>query len=166
MKMLIWSVVMPLAQGPLFTVHWNMFCPTPRPVMDVFGLLGLTMVPVPLTKVQVPTAGTMMELPAMVVVPLVVHKEMSGPAFAFGLPALKTRMRTRSFVSPFGHGPLLTDHRNSLIPTGKPVMVVVGLFGFVMVPPPLTSVHVPTAGAMTLLAAMVTMLGATGTQIL
>lgn len=75
-------------------------------------------------------------------------------------------MRTTSWVLPFGHGPLLTDHRNSLMPSGRPVICVVGLFGFTMVPPPDTRVHVPMAGAITLLPAMVTMSGAAGTQML
>ena len=85
---------------------------------------------------------------------------------AFGVPESKTDILTRSCVIPFGQGPLLTVQRNSLIPIGRPVICVVGLFGFVMVPPPDTSVHVPTAGAITLLPAMVTMFGATGTQML
>ena len=51
MKMLIWSVVIP-PQGPLSTVHWKMFWPTPRPVTLVVGLAGSVIVPVPLTRVH------------------------------------------------------------------------------------------------------------------
>ena len=120
----------------------------------------------PLTKVQRPVAGEAYALPAMVVVPFVVQSEISGPAFAIGVLLSNTNTRTTSLVNPSGHGPLLTVQRNSLMPRGSPVICVVGLFGFVMVPPPDTTVHVPTAGAMTLLAAMVTMFGATGTQML
>ena len=66
-------------------------------------------------------------------------------------------MLTWSEVTPFAHGPLVTVHSNTFSPTAKPVMLLVGLFGEVMVPEPLTSVHVPIAGKITLLPAMVTL---------
>ena len=50
--MVTWSVVTPLAQGPLFRVHWNTLAPTPRPVTPLDGVVGLVMVPVPLTRVH------------------------------------------------------------------------------------------------------------------
>jgi hypothetical protein len=52
---------------------------------------------------------------------------------------------------------------NTLIPTGNPVIALFGLFGDTMVPPPLTTVQVPTALATGLLAAMEMLL--TGVQI-
>ena len=124
------------------------------------------MVPVPLTKVHCPLAGTVIVLPAMVMVPLVVHSETSGPALATGFPASNTSTRTTSSVTPAGQGPLLTVQRNSLMPTPMVLICVVGLLGLTMVPLPLTTVQAPTAGKVTALAAMVTTLGATGTQML
>src|SRR5436190_13382867 len=165
--MLIWSVVIPFTQGPLSTVHWKMFCPTANPVTVVVGLLMFVIVPVPLTSVHEPTAGTITALPAMVAVPFTVHSDWSGPALAFGLPALYTLIRTMSNVIPLAQGPLFTVQRNSWIPTVRLVICVVGLFGFTMVPPdPLSIVHVPTAGEVTVLAFMNTMSGATGMQML
>ena len=52
-----WSVVMPFAQGPLFTVHWNTFAPTLRPLTAVNGEVAFANVPVPLTRVHAPVAG-------------------------------------------------------------------------------------------------------------
>ena len=72
--MLIWSVVIPV-QGPLSTLHWNMFWPTARPVTDVVGLFALVMVPVPLTKDHKPVAGDVMDEPAIVVLPLMLHND-------------------------------------------------------------------------------------------
>ena len=45
-----WSEVMPLAQGPLFNVHWNTLLPTPNPVTPEEGDVGELMVPEPLTR--------------------------------------------------------------------------------------------------------------------
>lgn len=54
-------------QGPLFTVQRNTLVPTAKPVIVVVGEDGLVIVPVPLVRVQVPVAGKINELPAMVV---------------------------------------------------------------------------------------------------
>ncbi len=78
-----WSVV-GAPHGPLFTVHWNTFVPIPRLVMVVVGEPGLVMVPLPLTNVQVPVAGNVTALPAMVAVVNGVQALWSGPAFATG----------------------------------------------------------------------------------
>ena len=63
-----WSVVMPLAQGPLFKVHWNTFVPMPRPVTPDEGDVGEAIVPEPLTSVHCPVAGAMGALPPKVAV--------------------------------------------------------------------------------------------------
>ncbi len=42
------------AQRPFNKVQRNVLGPTPRPVTPEVGLVGVVMVPVPLTKVQVP----------------------------------------------------------------------------------------------------------------
>ena len=44
-------------QGPLLTVHWKVFTPTPMPVIVVVGLPGVVMIPLPFTNVHVPVAG-------------------------------------------------------------------------------------------------------------
>ena len=67
-----WSLVMPFAQGPLFTVHWKTLAPMPRPAIAVVALVGDVMVPEPLTKVHVPVAGDVGALPVRVT-PFGVH---------------------------------------------------------------------------------------------
>lgn len=60
-------------------------------------------------------------------------------------------------------GPFVTVHWKVFVPTGSPVMEVVGEVGAVIVPPPLTNVHVPLAGVGAALAFIVTLLA--GVQI-
>src|SRR5690606_34134391 len=57
------SKVSPFAQVPLDTLQRNTFTPTGRLFTAVFGLLGVTKVPPPSTKVQRPEAGKMRLLP-------------------------------------------------------------------------------------------------------
>ena len=66
--MITWSDVIPFTQGPLLTVHWKMFSPTPRPVTVVLTAVGSVITPVPLTKVHKPVAGTVKALPVRVAV--------------------------------------------------------------------------------------------------
>ena len=145
------SSVRPLLQGPLLTVHLNLFTPTPKPVTPEVGLLDVVMVPLPDTSDHVPVAGKVKVLPANVAVLLPEQSSWSGPALATGLFWSNTRMRTWSCVLPLGHGPLLTDHRKMLSPTARPVICVVDEFGDTMVPVPLINVHVPVAGGIKLL---------------
>ena len=58
-------------------------------------------------------------------------------------------------VSGSAQGPFCTVQANTFTPTGRPVMLVFGSLGSVMVPPPLTRVHVPKAGTVTALPCMV-----------
>ncbi len=53
-----------------------------------------------------------------------------------------------SVVRLGSHGPLLTVHWKMCSPTVSPVTALAGSFGSRMLPVPLTSVHVPMAGAM------------------
>ena len=48
-----------LEQVPLVIVHWKTFAPVPKAVTVVVGLVGVVIVPLPLTKDQspVPTDG-------------------------------------------------------------------------------------------------------------
>lgn len=135
-----------MAQGPLLTVHWNTLAPIPRPVTVVVGLLAVVMVPEPLTKVHWPVAGNVGVLPAKVA-SLGVHTSWSAPAFAFGLALEYTVTVTSSDVEPGVQGPLLMVQRKTCTPTVRPVTLVFRTFGFTMVPPPLTWLHTPVAGA-------------------
>ena len=145
------SKVLPFAQGPLDTDQRNTFTPTGMLFTAVLGLLGVTMVPPPLTKVHVPDAGSMMLLPESTVELASEQSSWSGPALATGLLLLKTRMRTSSVVVGFAQAPLSTVQRKILSPTARPVICVVGLFGDTIVPDPLINVQVPVAGAITAL---------------
>ncbi len=55
--------------SPLSTVQRKMFSPRPRPVMAVKGSAASTMVPWPLTRLQLPVAGAVAELASMVTGP-------------------------------------------------------------------------------------------------
>lgn len=55
------------------------------------------------------------------------------------------------------HGPFNTVHCRIVIPTPRPVTVEVGEFGAVIVPDPLTMLHVPVPGKVTVLPASVTL---------
>ena len=59
-----WSLVRPFAQGPLLSVHWNTFAPTPKPVTPLFGDAAAEIFPLPLTNVQLPVAGEIGVFPA------------------------------------------------------------------------------------------------------
>ena len=63
MKMLISSLLIPLSQGPLSTVHWMIVSPTDRLATTVLGSFASTKVPVPCSIVQVPIAGNVTGLP-------------------------------------------------------------------------------------------------------
>ena len=127
--MLTWSDPLPLAHGPLSTVHSNTFTPTGNPVTCVFGSLGSTMVPPPLTSVHVPVAGNTGVDPVRVTLFGTVGTQMfwSGPTVTAGCVLEKTKSETRSLVLPLAQGPFSTVQRNTFSPTARPVMVVVGL---------------------------------------
>ena len=81
-----WSVV-GAQPGPLSTLNWKTFVPTPRPVIEVDDDPGAVIVPLPLTNVHVTVAGKITLLPAMFTVVTGVHVFWSGPALATGLLA-------------------------------------------------------------------------------
>ena len=137
-----WSVV-GAPHGPLFTLHWKTFVPTPRPVIEVDEDPGAVIVPAPLTNVHVPVAGKITLLPAIFTVVTGVHVFWSGPAFAVGLFASYTRTTTWSVEVP--HEPLFTAHWKTFCPTGRLVIDVKGEFTAVIVPPPLITDHWPVA---------------------
>ena len=130
---------MPLAQGPLFKVHWNTFGPTARPDTAVVGLEAFAKVPVPLTTVHNPVAGASGAFPARVA--LAAQTCRAGPAFAFGLAGLKTTISTSSLVVGGVQGPLLIVQRSLFTPMLRPDTVVFRTEAFAKVPVPLTTVH-------------------------
>ncbi len=131
--------------------HWNTCSPTGSPVTVVAGSLGSVMAPKPLTWNQKPSAGNAAALPESVTSLAGVQISMSPPASAAACWSSYTKMLTRSVVMPLAQGPLLTVHRKMFSPVPRPITRLVGLAGLVMVPLPLTSVHVPVAGLITLL---------------
>lgn len=137
-------MVMPLAQGPLFRVHWNTLAPTERPETPDAGLFAFARTPVPLTKVHTPVAGDKGELPARVAV--VAQTCWLGPAFAFGLAGLKTTISTSSLVVGGVHGPLLMVQRNRFNPMPSPLTLVLRCAAFAKTPVPLVTVQSPVAG--------------------
>lgn len=62
-KTLTWSLVDP--HGPLFTLHWNTFWPTPSPVIVVKGEVGAVIVPWPLMRIHDPVPGATAGLAAI-----------------------------------------------------------------------------------------------------
>ena len=71
-------------QAPLSMDQRNTFVPCPRPVTPDVGLLGEVIVPVPLTKAHVPTAGAVATLPDSVAVLVGWQNDWEGPALATG----------------------------------------------------------------------------------
>jgi len=139
-------------QGPLFIVQRYTWVPTGMFVIVVVGEAGTVMVPpAPLINVHVPVAGAAGVLPAMVAVarpvPPTEQSSWSVPALAAGAVPSKRVMVTRSVVTPFAQGPLFKVHWNTLAPIANALTAVVGLFALAKVPAPLTTVHVPVAGA-------------------
>ena len=72
----------------MLIVHRNTCTPTGSPVILVFRFVGVTMVPPPLTEVQMPAAGAGAALPFIVTDVAGVQMEMSGPALAAGCALL------------------------------------------------------------------------------
>lgn len=127
-----------LAHAPPLMVQRNTLAPTARPVTPEVGDEGVVIVPLPLTKLQLPVPEVGV-LPAKVVV-VTLHNDWSGPASAVEGVAL-TFIVTSSVVE--AQGGLLTVQRNTFAPGSKPVTPEVGELGDVTVPEPLTNVQVP-----------------------
>lgn len=136
--------------GLLEMVHRNMFTPTGMLVMVVLGRSELVIIPPPETRDQVPIP-TVAVLADIVTDPVLMQMVWLDPALAVDGKGLTTMV---TLDVEGGHTPLVIDHLNTLFPTGKPVIVVVGDNEFVMVPPPEINDHVPTP-TVAVLAAMV-----------
>lgn len=69
------------AHGAFEMVHWKIFVPNPKPVIDVVGERELVIVPLPETKVQTPVP-TVAAFAAINVFGLVIHNVWLVPALA------------------------------------------------------------------------------------
>ena len=124
-------------QGGLTMLHMNTFAPTPNPVTPDVGEEGVVIVPAPLTNVHVPVP-VVGAFPANVAV--VPQIDWFDPAAeVVGPPVLN--IVTVSVLAVQGGFAMV--HMNTLAPETVPVIVLLGEPGAVIVPEPLTSVHVP-----------------------
>jgi hypothetical protein len=131
-------------QTPLLMLHSNTFDPMPKPTTAVVGEVGTPINPEPASRFHtpIPTVGV---LPVNVVED--VHKVCVGPALA----TVGKSSRCIKTVELFDvHTPLSIVQANTFIPAPSEVILLLGEFGFVMVPKPDTNVHVPvpTAGVL------------------
>src|SRR5438477_9632168 len=125
-------------QVPLWIVHRNTLAPYPKLLTPELGLLGVVIVPLPLTKLHV-------ALPAVAVFPasvavLVSQKLWLGPALA--VVGVSDRVIATASAASV-QVPLWIVHRNTLAPYPKLLTPELGLLGVVIVPLPLTKLHVP-----------------------
>ncbi len=112
----------------------------PIPVTLVFGVLGEVIVAVPDKTLQLPTPMVGV-LPANTVVLEFAHSVCEAPALdTIGI--LSTCMAIVEVEA--GHTPLDIVHCNMLlVPVGTLVIVVFGVLGEVMTPPPVITLQVP-----------------------
>src|SRR5438445_2284636 len=104
------------AQVPLWIVHRNTLAPYPKPLTPELGLLGVVIVPLPLTKLHVPVP-TVAVFPASVAVQ-VSQKLWFGQALA--VVGVCERVIVTSPVESV-QVPLWIVHRNTLAPYPKPL---------------------------------------------
>src|SRR5690606_16734256 len=143
-----WSTL--AAQVPFSTRHSRVAdVPAGTPVTVVLKAPGVVIVAVPDTKLHVPlpiagSTAVIVKLPSL-------QFSLSKPASAVD----GSSWLIRSMSSKLGvHPPLLIVQRNvAVVPTGTPVIVVVGDVGFVIVAVPDTTVQVPvpTPGVLALI---------------
>src|SRR5690606_12646960 len=130
-----------------------MFSPGERPLTVLVGDAGFAIVPLPLINVHWPIAGPINGEPAKLVLVTGEQSCWSGPASATGCAGSKTKIITRSVVTP--HSRLSISHSSTFIPTERPVTVVVGEDGSAKTALPSITDHVPTPGASGMFAAKV-----------
>lgn len=126
-------------QGGLLMDQVRTVVPAVKPVTVEFGNKELVMTPGPDTFIHppVPAAAT---FPANVTEPVLTQIVWLGPAFAGVGTALPTIITLSNDAT---QGALEVVHRNVLLPTPKPVIVVAGLVGVVIVPDPPINVQSP-----------------------
>ena len=128
-------------QFPLAIVHFNMLvAPAVKPVMPDVSLCSVVMIAEPDTTLHVPTPMAAV-FPVSAVVAML-HSVWSAPASAVVGNALLVMVMLSALVEQPGD---TTIHVSvTFVPAVKPVTVVVGDRGVVIVAVPLVSVHVPT----------------------
>ncbi len=128
-----------VVQGKFEIDQVSTVVPTVSPVNVDVGESEFVIVPGPdtFTQAPIPAVGV---LPASVVDPVLTQIVWSTPALAMEGTALPTIIILSKVAV---QGGLEMVHRKVLFPTPKPVMVVTGLVGVVIVPAPLTKVQSP-----------------------
>ena len=127
------------AQGEFEIIQAKTFVPNPNPVIEEFGEMGLTIVPLPEINVQipVPTTGA---LAAIMVFGIVIHRVCDGPAFAVVGSAMPVMITSSKEAT---QGAFEMVHLKVLFPTPNPVMLVFGELGETIVPLPPIKVQAP-----------------------
>jgi len=134
------------AQGELEIVQAKTFVPIAKPVIVETGEVGEVIVPLPETSVHkpVPTVGVF----AVIVV---AGDEIQSVCEAPALAVVGMSFTTIPIVEDeFEQGEFEITHSKTFVPKAKPVIVVFGEVGEVIVPLPETNTHkpVPTAGVL------------------
>lgn len=128
-----------LVQAPLVMVHLKVaLVPTTNPVTPDTGSDGVVIVAVPDTTLHAPIPVTAV-FPAKVVV-VTLHKFCAAPALAV-VGGAAILMMTSSVDAPQAGFDI--DHLMVTLPGLKPVIVLVGDVGVVIVAVPATTVHKP-----------------------
>jgi hypothetical protein len=133
-------------QGELLIDQVRTVVPAVNPVMVLVAERELVIVPLPETFIHRPVPEVGM-FPARVVDPVLTQIVWLGPAFEMegsGIPVIVT------FEAEAGQGKFVILHRKTFGPVPRPVTVVFGRRGFVIVPLPEINVHepVPTAAVL------------------
>lgn len=132
--------------------HVSTVVPTVSPVKVDVGESEFVMVPGPeiFTHAPTPAVGV---LPASVVEPVLTQTVWSTPALAMEGTALPTTIMLSKVAA---HGAFEIVHLKVLLPTPKPVIVVTGLVGVVIVPEPPIKVQspVPAVGVLAAIVAL------------
>lgn len=125
-------------QTPFTIVHSKIFNPAPRPVTEDVANVGVVIVPLPeiTDQVPVPTSGV---FPVRAKVGVLIQIDWLEPALAI-VGTLSTCIFK---VDVLEHIPLAIVHSSVFNPSPKPVMVLVGEFGFDIVPLPAITDQVP-----------------------
>ena len=130
-----------LEQVPIEAIlHCNTFIPSPIPVTVVLGLVEFVMTAVPDIKLQVP-APVVGVLAAKVVELVVIQIVCDGPALAIDVAGSTCIVIVDVVLEQVPAEVML--HCKTLVPSVKPVTVLVGLLVVVIVAPPLITDQVP-----------------------
>ena len=124
-------------QDPLVIVHWNVFVPIPNPVTGEVAEVGVVIVPLPETSVQIPE-------PIVGMFPFNKENEAqiveSNPALAIVIDGFTINETVSEEV---GHVPFEIVHTKVFSPVLIPVIEEVGEVGVVIIPLPVTTVQLP-----------------------